>query len=463
MGKTRAAVEYAWAHADAYRALLFAAADSPDALERNLAALCAPAVIDLPEQAAKETPVQIAAVLHWLGRHPDWLLILDNVDTPAARRAVAALLPSLTAGHLLITSRLADCPAAVAALDLDVLSLASSVEFLLARTAGRRTPRDDDPATAARLAGQLDRLALALEQAAAYIRHRRCALADYLAAWEAQGAAVLDWHDPAHSHYPRSIAITYETSVAQLSPEARDLFRMLAWLAPEPFPRSALFHLKTPPDPDARLVELTDLHLAELAADGRSATIHRLVQEITRRQQPEAQPPALLAALAWVNQEMPDVVSDVRAWPIALPLLPHAKLLATVAADRGIPEPTTRLLNQIATVLLAQANHRAAEPLMRRALAIDETSFGPDHPKVATDLNNLAQLLQATNRLPEAEPLMRRALEIFAKFTSDTGHQHPHLKAAAGNYHAILVAQGATEAEAAEAVRTLLAAYGVTL
>ena len=43
---------------------------------------------------------------------------------------------------------------------------------------------------------------------------------------------------------------------------------------------------------------------------------------------------------------------------------------------------------------------------MRRALAIDEASFGPDHPKVATDLNNLAGLLQDTNRLAEAEPLM---------------------------------------------------------
>ena len=33
-------------------------------------------------------------------------------------------------------------------------------------------------------------------------------------------------------------------------------------------------------------------------------------------------------------------------------------------------------------------------------------------PTVAIDLNNLALLLQATNRMGEAEPLMRRALEI---------------------------------------------------
>ena len=38
--------------------------------------------------------------------------------------------------------------------------------------------------------------------------------------------------------------------------------------------------------------------------------------------------------------------------------------------------------------------------------------YGPDHPKVATALNNLALLLEATNRSGEAEPLMRRALTI---------------------------------------------------
>ena len=39
-----------------------------------------------------------------------------------------------------------------------------------------------------------------------------------------------------------------------------------------------------------------------------------------------------------------------------------------------------------------------AEPLMRRALAIDEASYAKDHPKVAIRLNNLAQILHASNR-----------------------------------------------------------------
>ncbi|MCK4886582.1 MAG: tetratricopeptide repeat protein, partial [Planctomycetes bacterium] len=63
-----------------------------------------------------------------------------------------------------------------------------------------------------------------------------------------------------------------------------------------------------------------------------------------------------------------------------------------------------------------------AEPLYRRALAIDEASFGPNHPDVARDLNNLAKLLRDTNRLDEGEPLMRRALAIFEK---SLGAEHP--------------------------------------
>jgi tetratricopeptide (TPR) repeat protein len=69
-------------------------------------------------------------------------------------------------------------------------------------------------------------------------------------------------------------------------------------------------------------------------------------------------------------------------------------------------------LNNLAQLLQATNRLAEAEPLMRRALAIDEQSFGTNHPKVAIRLNNLAQLLQATNRLAEAEPLMRRALAI---------------------------------------------------
>ena len=93
--------------------------------------------------------------------------------------------------------------------------------------------------------------------------------------------------------------------------------------------------------------------------------------------------------------------------------------------------------------MLRQTNRLAeAEPLYRRALAIDEKSFGPDHPKVATDLNNLALLLRATNRLAEVEPLYRRALAIFEKCF---GPNHPHFRTTMNNYATLLAAMSLSE------------------
>ncbi len=79
-------------------------------------------------------------------------------------------------------------------------------------------------------------------------------------------------------------------------------------------------------------------------------------------------------------------------------------------------------MNELGQLLDAKGLYVEAEPLMRRALEIDEASFGNNHPNIARDLNNLAQLLQATNRLQEAEPLMRKALEIFKE---SLGPDHP--------------------------------------
>jgi tetratricopeptide (TPR) repeat protein len=86
---------------------------------------------------------------------------------------------------------------------------------------------------------------------------------------------------------------------------------------------------------------------------------------------------------------------------------------------------------------LLQATNRLgeAEPLMRRALDIDERAYGPDHPNVARDLNNLALLLQDTNRLGEAEPLMRRALDIDER---SYGPDHPNLEIVRSNYLGLL-------------------------
>jgi tetratricopeptide (TPR) repeat protein len=89
----------------------------------------------------------------------------------------------------------------------------------------------------------------------------------------------------------------------------------------------------------------------------------------------------------------------------------------------GANHPTVAIrINNLAQLLQTTNQLAAAEPLMRRALVITEQTYGANHPRVATALNNLALLLKATNRLAEAEPLMRRALVIDEQ---TYGPKHP--------------------------------------
>ncbi|MFO1429245.1 MAG: NB-ARC domain-containing protein [Candidatus Competibacteraceae bacterium] len=241
VGKTRLAVEYAWRHSRDYRALLFVSAGTPQGLDANLAALVGPKVLDLPEREVTEQAVQVAAVLRWLQQNPGWLLILDNVDNHEATEAVESLLAQLSGGRVLITSRLAQWSGSVQQEPLDVLDKDAAAAFLLERTEpqgtgpGRRR-RDSDPADAIELARELDGLALALEQAGAYIVQRRFSLAEYLQAWRAHQPAVQTWYDARLMQYPRSVAVTWQTTIEQFGAGEIALLRLLAWLAPDPIP-----------------------------------------------------------------------------------------------------------------------------------------------------------------------------------------------------------------------------------
>ena len=97
----------------------------------------------------------------------------------------------------------------------------------------------------------------------------------------------------------------------------------------------------------------------------------------------------------------------------------------------------TQYLNAAGRLAFIRGHYTEAEPLMKRALSIDEASYGKDHPNVARDLNNLAQLLQATNRLAEAEPLMKRALSIDE---ASYGKDHPDVATALNNLALLLKA-----------------------
>jgi tetratricopeptide (TPR) repeat protein len=171
-----------------------------------------------------------------------------------------------------------------------------------------------------------------------------------------------------------------------------------------------------------------------------TVSVHRLLQAV---EQDALTKEACARWLEWAvrlfNAFAP-AADDARTWNIWLALRPHAEALIKHTQTLGMDTlPVGQLTKQFAWFLSVQANYMQAEPLMRRALAINEASFGLDHPNVTIDLNNLAQLLQATNRLSEAEPLMRRALAIFEKAL---GPEHPNAAITLDNLAGLYQTQG---------------------
>jgi tetratricopeptide (TPR) repeat protein len=438
IGKTRLAVEYAWQHQQEYSALLFVPADTSAALEANLASL-AP-ILNLVEQNIQAQEVRLRAALDWLDQHPGWFLILDNLDTPEAAAAVEQWLPQLTTGHVLLTTRVSEWSPQVESLELDVLREADAVDFLLERTPHRRIA-PTDAADALALARTLGQLALALEQAGAYIDTKRIVtIQTYYERWMTNHQAVREWSNTRLMHYPLSVAVTWQTSFDQLSTDARTLLNILAWLAPAPIPIT-LLDIAVPGietlEVEEALGELARYSLARYATDRYTFSIHQLVQEVTRtRLRGKTRRQMFMAALKWLNDAFTGSAQDVLTWFVLEPLRPHALAVGYgTAPEFGNPEPTSNLVNSVGHLLHVKAELAEAEVLMRRALAIIEQKHGPTDPQIAVYINNLAAVLIASNSLGEAELLFRRALAI-----NEQSHDsdHPTVAISLNNLAALL-------------------------
>jgi hypothetical protein len=110
VGKTALAVELGWRLFEArqFDFVLFLNASTPETLEAEMASLCASDALDLPEQTVKEQEARRAGAMRYLSSVENsrlTLLILDNVDSDEARKAVRELLPKVATCAVLITSR----------------------------------------------------------------------------------------------------------------------------------------------------------------------------------------------------------------------------------------------------------------------------------------------------------------------------------------------------------------------
>lgn len=183
-----------------------------------------------------------AWAITWLGWHPGWLLVFDNVEDPAH---LDRYLGTLTGGHHLATSRRATGWHRVApTMPLGLLPLEQAAELLSTIAYQDSTPTSGQREAARRLAEDLGRLPLALEQAGAFAHRTGIDLDTYRRSLDLVLADDRDVHDP-----ERTIARIWEhtlTVIGARDPLAVTLLQAMAWLAPDNIPRTLLEPLAPP-------------------------------------------------------------------------------------------------------------------------------------------------------------------------------------------------------------------------
>jgi tetratricopeptide (TPR) repeat protein len=447
VGKTQLAVEYAHRHRGEYDLVWWVRCEEPAQFAADYAALAGP--LQLPEKDAREQATAVIAVHRWLEANDGWLLIFDNVPGPAALHGPDSdcdYLPHGAKGHVIITSRHRAWKGLAEALTVVKWPRDDSVAFLAERTGL------DDPNGADALADALGDLPLALEHAAAFIDETGCSFHDYVVMFREQSDKVLTWKPVAGTDYPLSVAATWELSFNKLSPEAADLLRLCAFLAPDDIPLDSIHKqaerlpegLATVAGNTMALNEaVADLrHYSLVERDGDALAIHRLVQALVRDRLSDRERQEWCSAVVeLINRAYPkDVQTNVGAWPACERLLPHALEATEYAETVGVtPGRTARLLNQVGVYQIARAAFTQARRSLERAVRIDEAAFGPDHPEVAPDLNNLGCVLQHLGDLVGAKKNHQRALRIDeAAF----GPDHPRVASCLNNLGSALQGLG---------------------
>jgi tetratricopeptide (TPR) repeat protein len=430
--------------------------------------------LQLPGRSDSQTNV-LRLVSNWLRNETNgqWLMVLDNVDDletffPSRERqrdrpdndtqlSLATYLPQSRNGVILVTSRNKDAAAMLVGgynRIKEVLAMDDGECLQLLRNKLCDPPHEE---SAVQLLQALDRIPLAIVQAAAYINRRApMTVAGYLEIFHKNNKrreTLLNWdagdlrRDGSASN---SVLTTWYMSFEQIRqerPSAADLLSLMSFFNPQGIPKSTLRKSRegsaceddeeADSDFDEDLVTLHAYSLVSTTMDN-ACEMHALVQFCTR---------AWLSSsgnaeqwqhnfVALMAQELPMV--DEENWKICQQLLPHVEpLFDNEPATKETLVPWTQVLTNAARYLYATVRC-TAQPIAAKALSVRASVLGPSNIYTLESAAVLARLLTDKYEYEEAEKLQQRVLqELEKKF----GEHHPFTLESMGDLASTILLQ----------------------
>ena len=456
LGKTQAAAAYARASlSNGCPLVVWIAAHSQEQLLTDMTKVAADLGVADPEGDSAKSARRVHGLLQ--NRVELCVVIFDNVNDPDA---VKPYLPRVGNCRVVLTTIEASVMPLGRSVPIDVFGPDQAVEFMLSRTGVT------DPTGAAELAEDLERLPLALGQAAAVIAERRYSFARYRTLLADQPIdAMLPRH--AGQDYPRSLAAAVLLTLASLidrDAATEGLGLDLALLSPEGVSRDLLTRLlgdeHTPVEMDEALGLLAGASLAAWSEDGTRISMHRLTARVVRERsrtlgQLSGAIDQLVAAVDRAADEFARTSAtrfELReaaghALPLALTAVRDSSVVsvavmqrAVIAASNSIRRlflagdvtsaielgeslaaaiklnlPGERIVaghvaNNLAGAYESAGDLGRAIPLYQQTLADRDRVLGADHSDTLTSLNNLAYAYQSAGDLRRAIPMFEQTL-----------------------------------------------------
>ena len=207
VGKTQVAIEYVVRYKHEYNAVFWITAE-----DRASLLLGFQEIAKVTNMKLLDTQSLAKDVLKWLEKQSYWLLVIDNIDDISV---VNGYLPDLVTGggHLLLTTRDPNATGISArGLEVEVFDRQTAADMLLLRTNQTDNSNKEIRSEAVKIVKELGFLALAIEQAAAYIRESVKDIFRFLPVYFINREKVLAQRPRGDWPYPYVVATTWSLS-----------------------------------------------------------------------------------------------------------------------------------------------------------------------------------------------------------------------------------------------------------